>query len=56
LRTFGAMLLHCRSYLTEAAHAGEAGHCGPRVPWQPLREIRGDCHLELADIVRYVDR
>lgn len=56
LRTFGAMLLHCRSYLTEQGRVGEGGHCGDGAPWQPLREIRADCHLELADIVRYVNR
>ena len=56
LRTFGAMLLHCRSYLTEPGHVGSDDHCGGFEPWQPLREIRADCDLELADIVRFVNR
>ncbi|MCB1724674.1 MAG: hypothetical protein KDJ39_13370 [Gammaproteobacteria bacterium] len=56
LRTFGSMLLNCRSYLTEAGKLtdDEAGRCGGHVPWQPLPEIKGEGVLELADIARYL--
>ena len=58
LRTFGSMLLNCKSYLTEEGHLteGEAGRCGGHPAWQPLPEIKGEGGLELADIVRYIDR
>jgi hypothetical protein len=58
LRTFGSMLLNCRSYLTEKGHlTGEqAKRCGGYSEWQPLPEIKGDGELELADIARYLNR
>ena len=58
LRTFGSMLLNCRSYLTEAGllTEEEAKRCGGHVAWQPLPEIKGDGDLELADIARYIGR
>ncbi|MDJ0739643.1 MAG: peroxidase family protein [Gammaproteobacteria bacterium] len=56
LRTFGSMLLNCKSYLTEAGHAEGDAPCGEPQAWQPLPEIAGDAELELADIVRYVGR
>lgn len=58
LRTFGSMLLNCKSYLTEVGHLGneEAARCGGHKAWQPLAEIKGSGELELADIVRYVSR
>lgn len=58
LRTFGSMLLNCKSYLTEKGHLtqAETEKCGGHIDWQPLPEIKGDCELELADIARYINR
>jgi hypothetical protein len=57
LRTFGSMLINCRSYLTEKGRLTqeEAEECGGHEEWQPLADVKGAGDLELADIVRYVN-
>lgn len=58
LRTFGSMLLNCRTYLTEEGKLTkeEREKCAYFQPWSPLPELAGCDSLELADIVRFVQR